>query len=68
MISKKLVLVLLMAITTHVFAQREDLKLIPYRKGDLWGYANTNKDIVIKPQYNEANLFYAGFASVKSAV
>ena len=65
MTGKKLLPVLLMAFALPVFAQREDLRLIPYRKGDLWGYAAADKSILIKPEYSEANLFYAGFASVK---
>lgn len=35
---------------------RTDLKLpelIPYRKGDLWGYTYRNKRIKIKPEYSE---------------
>ena len=65
MTSKKLVLGLLMAFAIPVFAQKADLRLIPYRKGDLWGYADADKNIIIKPEYSEADLFYAGFASVK---
>lgn len=41
------------------------MTLIPYRQGDLWGYASPDKVIVIKPEYAEANLFYEGYASVK---
>ena len=48
-----------------VFAQEPDMSLIPYRKGDLWGYASPDKNIAIKPEYEEANLFYEGFAVVK---
>jgi hypothetical protein len=39
--------------------------LIPYRKGDLWGYCNENKKIRIKPRYNSVELFDTfGFAKV----
>ena len=65
MTSKKLLIVLFLAFTIPVFAQDADLFLIPYRKGDLWGYASPDKTIVITPQYNEADFFYEGFASVK---
>lgn len=65
MTSKKILLVLLLAFTIPVFAQDPDLSLIPYRKGDLWGYAANDKSIFIKPQYAEADFFYEGFAVVK---
>jgi hypothetical protein len=31
--------------------------LIPYRKGDKWGYADTNANIVIKPQFDSISFF-----------
>ena len=67
MTSKKLLLVLFLAFTIPVFAQDADMSLIPYRKGDLWGYADPYKSIVIEPVYNEADLFYEGLAVVKKA-
>lgn len=65
MTSKKLLLALLIAFAMPVFAQDAELSLIPYRKGDLWGYATIDKSIYIKPQYAEADFFYEGFAVVK---
>lgn len=62
---KNLILALFLACTVPVFAQDADMSLIPYRQGDLWGYASADKKIVIKPEYNEADLFYEGFAVVK---
>lgn len=62
---KNLLLALFLTCTVSVFAQDPDMSLIPYRKGDLWGYATTDKNIFIKPEYEEANLFYEGFAVVK---
>ena len=63
--SKNLILALLLAFTLPVIAQNADMSLIPYRQGNLWGYANVDKTIIIKPQYEEAYRFYEGFASVK---
>ena len=63
--SKNLILALFLAFTLPVFAQTADMSLIPYRKGDLWGYASPDKSIVITPQYEEARRFYEGFAAVK---
>jgi hypothetical protein len=63
--SKNLLLILFLACTIPVFAQEPDMTLIPYRKGDLWGYAASDRSIAIKPEYEEANLFYEGFAVVK---
>ena len=63
--SKNLILALFLACTLPVFAQEPDMTIIPYRKGDLWGYSTTDKNIFIKPEYEEANLFYEGYAVVK---
>ena len=63
--SKKLFLVYLITLTMPVFAQRADMSMIPYRQGNLWGYATPDKKIVISPAYDEVNLFYEGYASVK---
>ena len=63
--SKNLMLALFLAFTVPVFAQDADMSLIPYRQGNLWGYASPDNQIVIKPVYNDANLFYEGYASVK---
>ncbi|MBL7702921.1 MAG: WG repeat-containing protein [Ferruginibacter sp.] len=65
MTSKKLLLAFLTLYTIPAFAQEPDMSLIPYRKGNLWGYAAADKNIVVKPEYEEANLFYEGFAVVK---
>lgn len=34
-----------------------NLNLIPYRKGNLWGYCDSTKKIVIKPQFKEVGFF-----------
>jgi hypothetical protein len=39
--------------------------LIPYRKGDKWGYCDWNKKIVIPVQYDNAWLFSEGLARVR---
>ena len=62
---KNLLLALFLVFTAPVFAQNADMSLIPYRNGDLWGYASPDKTIIIKPEYEEANIFSEGFASVK---
>lgn len=48
-----------------VFAQEPDMSMIPYRKGNLWGFAAPDKNIAITPEYEEVGLFYEGFAVVK---
>ncbi len=65
MTSKKLLLILFLAFTIPVFAQDADMTLIPYRQGNLWGYANSYKSIIIKPEYEDVDLFYEGYAVVK---
>lgn len=39
-------------------------ELIPYRKGDKWGYCDRNKKIVIECVYDWVDFFYEGFALV----
>ncbi|MEO6254984.1 MAG: WG repeat-containing protein [Ferruginibacter sp.] len=63
--SKNLLFGLLMLFALPVFAQDADMSMIPYRKGDLWGYATQDKNIIITPQYAEVDFFYEGLASVK---
>lgn len=38
--------------------------LIPYRKGELWGYCTPDKKIVIAPKYESAQWFSDGLAAV----
>ncbi len=40
--------------------------LIPYRKGNKWGYANNQLEIVIKPKYKSADFFYNDIARVEN--
>jgi hypothetical protein len=62
--SKKLLLGFLIVFTLPVFAQQPDWSLIPYRQGNLWGYARPDRSIVIPPVYDDAKLFFAGYAAV----
>jgi len=39
--------------------------LIPYVKGNKWGYCDTNKKIMIEPQFDEVSLFLGSIAKVK---
>jgi len=45
---------------TCLYAQ----ELIPYRKGDKWGYCTPDKKIVISPMYDGASDFHEGLAPV----
>lgn len=47
------------------YSQNIDYSLIPYRKGDKWGFANANRSIIITPQYNDVRWFTEGIAAVK---
>lgn len=60
-----LIITVLLAFMLPAFSQQYDPSLIPYRKGNLWGYANPDKSIAIKPSFDETNWFVAGFAVVK---
>lgn len=37
--SKRIILAIGLVLTLPAFAQQPDMSLIPYRQGDLWGYA-----------------------------
>lgn len=43
----------------------EDQQLIPYRKGDKWGFCTTDKKIVIDCKYEKVFPFIKGMASVR---
>lgn len=43
---------------------REQIRLIPYRKGDKWGFCDANKNILIEPKYDDASRFNEGFSAV----
>lgn len=62
---KNLLVVLFLAFVLPVLAQNADVSLVPYRKGNLWGYADPGKKIIITPAYEEADFFSEGFAAVK---
>jgi len=62
---KKILLGSFLFASTGAIAQQTDMSLIPYRSGDKWGYATTDRKIAIPPKFNEANWFSEGYASVK---
>ena len=43
---------------------QKDSDLIPFRKGDLFGYSDTNFKILIAPAYSRADFFHNGMAQV----
>lgn len=47
------------------FAQITEYKLIPYRKGELWGYSDVSKKMLIAPEYEEVNFFVGNHAIVR---
>ncbi len=40
-------------------------ELIPYRKGDRWGFCTPDKKVVVPPKYDYAGYFREGLARVK---
>jgi len=44
---------------------QQNQELIPYRKGDKWGFCTPDKKTVITPKYDGAWTFSEGFARVK---
>ncbi len=55
----------LIAFPFHVFGQRPDESLIPYRKGNKWGYVNSKNEIIIPFQFGDAGVFSNNKAWVK---
>ena len=49
----KKIIVILLIISSNINGQ----KLIPYRKGNLWGYCSADKSIVVKPEYDKVSYF-----------
>ncbi len=54
---------LALLISTHLSAQQDPI-LVPYKKGALWGYADTTGKILIAPEYNKVEFFSEGKAIV----
>ena len=40
------------------------LRIVPYREGDLWGFAKPNGKIIIQPAYQSAYLLYDGYGRI----
>jgi len=57
------ILLLLFPVFGQLFAQPE---LIPYRKGDQWGFCDREKNIFIVPQHDEVFPFINGYARVRN--
>jgi hypothetical protein len=60
-----LLLLLFFISVTDISAQRLP-DLIPYRKGNLWGYCDSTKRMVIEPRFERAFFFKNGVAIVRS--
>lgn len=67
---KQIFIILLLLTQISGFAQEK--KLIPFRKGEKWGFSNKQKELVIKPIYQQVTPFKDGFSTVhidgKSAI
>ena len=50
---KNIVIIIFILSNFNLFAQ----KLIPYRKGNLWGYSDVNKTIIVKPEFDKVTYF-----------
>ncbi|MBL0146491.1 MAG: WG repeat-containing protein [Chitinophagaceae bacterium] len=61
----KTISIFLLLFSSSTFAQQLDLSLIPYRQGNLWGYAYADKSIAIAPIFQNAKWFSYGYAAVE---
>ena len=48
-------------IRSHVPMKKLITPLIEYRKGNKWGYCDTNKKIIIKPKYDDVSLIFEDY-------
>ncbi|MBL7903347.1 MAG: WG repeat-containing protein [Bacteroidia bacterium] len=60
--AKKSLVIFTLLFASVLYSQR----LIPYRKGNLWGYADSNGVMVIEPKYEYAGMEQCGLMLVKS--
>ena len=54
-----------LALTDKLLTKPEEPFLIPYRKGHLWGYCDSNGTVIIECQYLNAELFINAKAKVR---
>ena len=61
---------LIIAITTILYALSIQAQpdLIPYRKGDQWGYCDKDKKILIQPRFEEVNFFTSIYGNMAAKV
>lgn len=62
----KIVVFLLFCIGFLRMATAQNPELIPYRKGELWGYSKPDKQLVIQPKWEETTFFTGELAQVKN--
>ncbi|HWZ21127.1 MAG TPA: WG repeat-containing protein [Cytophagaceae bacterium] len=60
----RLVVLMLLLFSIQGFTKQIP-SLIPYRKGDKWGYSNREKKIIVECKYQSAHMFREGLAAVK---
>ena len=63
--NKKSIFILFLLFSLQCISQSVDYSLIPYRKGDKWGYANSSGEIIIAPKYADTRWFSEELAAVK---
>ena len=57
---------LIVSFTVQFSLSQQSPTLIPYQKGEKWGYCDQNKKIVISCTYSSASPFYEGLARVSN--
>ncbi len=62
---KQIMVLCILILSLNSIAQTIDYSLVPFRKGDKWGYADGQKNILINPGYDDAQWFSEGLAAVK---
>lgn len=66
---KNIVLYLIIAFFTSVYGYSQQLpELIPFRSGNLWGFCDQSKKIIISPKYDEVRLFSGDKAAIRTGI
>ncbi len=63
--NKILALLSTLYFATNIAFNQENEILMPYLKGNLYGFANAKGEIIVEPKYDYVSLFENGFARIK---
>jgi len=63
--AKFLIFLICLFISTLIFSQKIEYRIVPFKQGGLWGYMNHKKEVIIEPKYEEAYPTYSFVGRIK---